>query len=418
MNESHAGGAGRARAALPGTLLVALVAVSVGAALLALSGAPSGPPPGATSGTVIVAGDTVPAPGPIGPTTFVHPGPFAAGEATLALPGGGAPVEVWYPATPASVKGRPPATYDIGDWLPAALKARLPKGFSLSYPTGAYRGVPVAPGRFPLVVFCHGFSGFRDQSTFLTSRLATWGFVVAAPDFLDHDLTAVLSGHLVASTAADVAQVESTISLMVSAGSSPQGAFSGHVDRTKVAVIGHSLGGEVAEQVAAVDPVVKTFVGMAGASVGALGARSAAPSGQVPDKPGMLMVGTADHVVSSASIVRAYHDMVAPKRLVMLQGAGHLAFSDICELAPGQGGLLGVAKEVHITVPAALVPLASDGCQAGDLSMAVAWSVIRQAVTAQLRSALGFDPPGAGLSGLRQVFGTALALNEATGPTP
>ena len=34
----------------------------------------------------------------------------------------------------------------------------------------------------PLVVFSHGNSGLRRQSTFLTTHLASWGFVVAAPD--------------------------------------------------------------------------------------------------------------------------------------------------------------------------------------------------------------------------------------------
>ena len=55
-------------------------------------------------------------------------------------------------------------------------------------------GVPVATGRYPLVVFSHGYAGFRDQSTFLTAFLASWGFVVAAPDHYSRDLTEVLGG--------------------------------------------------------------------------------------------------------------------------------------------------------------------------------------------------------------------------------
>ena len=278
--------------------------------------------------------------------------------------------------------------------------------------TGAYRGLPAAAGRFPVVVFAHGFSGYRDQSTFLTSWLATWGFVVAAPDLLDHDLTAVLGGQLSSSLTADLGELGATLTLVEQAGRGT-GLLAGHVDDAKVAAIGHSLGGEASEEFASLDPRVSTFIGMAGASVGGFAKGVTGAAGRVPDKPGMLMVGTADQVASPSGIVRAFHDMVAPKRLVLLRHAGHLAFADICELAKGNGGLLSVAAQVHITVPADLVPLASDGCQADDLAIASGWAVIRQAVTAQLRHALGFDPSTAGLRGLTRAFPRAVAANIA-----
>ena len=45
------------------------------------------------------------------------------------------------------------------DWLPASFQKSLPAGYAVSYPSGGVRGVQVAPGRFPLVVFSHGFAG-------------------------------------------------------------------------------------------------------------------------------------------------------------------------------------------------------------------------------------------------------------------
>ena len=130
---------------------------------------------------------------------------------TLTLPTDGAPVEVWYPATKSSVAGKPVATYNVADWLPTSLKKLIPAGYTVSYPSGGVLGVPVAPGRYPLVVFSHGFAGFRDQSTFLTARLASWGFVVAAPDHFSRDLTEVLGGPK--GTTTDVADLMATISL-------------------------------------------------------------------------------------------------------------------------------------------------------------------------------------------------------------
>ncbi len=392
-----------------------LLALAGGAAALGVATAGSGSGSAGVPGVATVSGDAVPTVSSLGPTSFVHPGPFAAGEATITLPYDKAPVEIWYPAPPSSARGRPQATYNVATWLPPSLKALLPPGFGVRYRTGAYRGLPVASGRFPLVLFSHGFAGFRDQSTFLTSRLATWGFVVAAPDYLATDLTAVLSGHLAATTTANVKEGEAAISLMNHENAPHVGPWSGHLDLSKVAAIGHSLGGELSEQLASVDPEVTTFIGMAGASVGGFAGHQAGAIGRVPRKPGMLMVGTKDQVASPLGIARAYEDLRPPKRLVTLKGAGHLVFSDICQLAPGQGGLLGVAAQVHITVPPSLVPLASDGCQPTDLPVTEGWPAIRQAVTAQLRLVFGFDRSAAGLSGLRRAFPGVVAVDDSVG---
>jgi hypothetical protein len=79
-----------------------------------------------------------------------------------------------------------------------------------------------------------------------------------------------------------------------------------------------------------------------------------------------------------------------------------------------QGGLLSIAAVLHVPVPASLVPLASDGCQAPDLPPPQGWPVIRQAVTAQLRHAFGFDPSAAGLAGLGAAYPRAVAGTRAS----
>jgi hypothetical protein len=93
-------------------------------AAVVLAGCSSSPSPqaGPVPGTEIVHGDTVPTVARLGPTSFTGTGPLGVGETTLTLPTDGAPVEVWYPATKASVAGKPEATYDLANWLPAALK--------------------------------------------------------------------------------------------------------------------------------------------------------------------------------------------------------------------------------------------------------------------------------------------------------
>jgi predicted dienelactone hydrolase len=367
------------------------------------------------TGTEVVRGDTVPTVARLGPRSFTAPGPLGVGETTLTLPTDSAPVEVWYPATKASVAGKTEGTYAIADWLPPALQKLVPANYSVTYPSGGVRGVPTAPGRYPLVVFSHGYAGFRDQSTFLTARLASWGFIVAAPDHYSRDLTEVLGGPTGATAkTTDVQDLKATIALMKAQNASASSPFHGHVDLSLIGAVGHSAGGAAVEALAATDPQVKTFIGLAGATVGAFGATKSGPDSIVPHQPGLLMSGTSDHVVSDTSMIKAYGRLHDPKRLILLQGAGHLVFADLCEIGSSQGGLLSIAAALHVPIPASLVPLASDGCRAPDLSPPLAWPVIRQAVTAQLRHVFGFDSSSAGLSGLTAAYPKIVAATHAS----
>ena len=372
----------------------------------------------AVAGTEVVRGDTVPTVAHLGPHSFTAPGPLGVGETTLTLPTDGAPVEVWYPATKQSVAGKPEGTYDVADWLPPALKKLVPAGYAVTYPSGGVRGVPAAPGRYPLVVFSHGYAGFRDQSTFLTARLASWGFIVAAPDHYSRDLTEVLGGPTGATAkTTDVQDLKATIALMRAQNASGTSPFHRHVDLSLIGAVGHSAGGAAVEALAATDPQVKTFIGLAGATVGAFGATKSGPDSIVPHQPALLMSGTSDHVVSDTSMIKAYGRLHDPKRLVLLRGAGHLVFADLCEIGSSQGGLLSIAAVLHVPVPASLVPLASDGCSPPDLAPPLAWPVIRQAVTAQLRHAFGFDSSTAGLAGLATAYPKVVAAtHSAPGP--
>ncbi len=391
---------------LAGGVLLGTVGVSSALASASTSTSPAG--------THVVDGDTIAVVRHLSATTFARPGPLGVGETTLTLPTDGAPVEVWYPATKASVAGIPIADYDVSQWLPPALKKLIPAGFSVTYPSGGVRDVAVAPGRYPLVVFSHGYAGFRDQSTFLTAFLASWGFVVAAPDHYSRDLTEVLGGPTGATAkTTDVDDLKATIALMSHENATGSSPFHGHVDATRVGAVGHSAGGSAVEALAASDSKVTTFIGLAGATVGTFGQAKHGAASKVPHQPGLLMSGTADTVVPDAGMIAAYGHLIAPKRLILLKGAGHLVFADICEVGSGQGGLLAIAAALKVPIPASLKPLATDGCLAPDLPPPEGWPVIRQAVTAQLRHVFGFDSSAAGLSGLVAAYPNVVAANRA-----
>ncbi len=377
------------------------------------SSASSAIAPGGLAGTETVGGVSEAVVAHLGPTSFAAPGPWKVGETTLRLPTDGAPVEVWYPATSAAVSGKPEATYNVADWLPPAIDRLLPTGFAVTYPSGGVRDVAVAPGRYPLVLFSHGYAGFRDQSTFLTAQLASWGFVVAAPDHYSRDLTEVLGGPTGATAkTSDVEDLEATLALMAAASGDKSSLFYGHIDSALVGAVGHSAGGAAVEALASADSHVKVFIGLAGATVGSFGQTSTGPASVVPHQAGLLMVGSSDRVVDPASIEAAYKAMNRPKRLIILRGFGHLAFADLCEVGSSQGGLLSIANELHLPLPKALKLLATDGCSAPDIPPPDAWPVIRQAVTAQLRYTFGFDHTLDGLTGLAAAYPKVVAANS------
>jgi dienelactone hydrolase len=316
-----------------------------------------------------------------GPGPFARPGPFVAGVATVSLPY--TKVELWYPADPASARGRTRSTYDLRDWLPAALAARVTPG-DFTFTTDAYRGVPVAQsGPFPLVLFAHGLNSFRDQSTFLTTWLASWGFIVAAPDFPTHDLTEFFAdlGRPAPTTPTDEQVLADTEALVRQLNVEPGSPIRGQVKPGKVGIVGHSQGGIDAMAFSS-RPEIATYIPLAAGFVGT--------HPPLPAKPSLYMVGSEDHDILPQWVRDVYDTAPQPKRLVVLAKAGHLAFTDLCLVGAAHGGLRALGAQIGLQLPAGspFTPSATDGCAPTNLSPQAGFAVVRQAVVAQLRHSL------------------------------
>ena len=102
-----------------------------------------------------------------------------------------------------------------------------------------------SPGANALVVISPGFQMVRTQYASYAHHLATWGFVVVLTDYADQSFFA---DHQV--MANDVTEVI-TYALAAQPG----------IDPAKIAVAGHSLGGDISVLAAAGDPRVKAVVG-------------------------------------------------------------------------------------------------------------------------------------------------------------
>jgi predicted dienelactone hydrolase len=95
-------------------------------------------------------------------------------------------VQVWYPAT--TVDGLDPAPWNADfDVVGSALAERLgfPR-FMLSHISGvmshSYPDAPAVSGRLPVVIYSHGWTGFRTIALHQIESLASRGFVVVVPD--------------------------------------------------------------------------------------------------------------------------------------------------------------------------------------------------------------------------------------------
>jgi dienelactone hydrolase len=304
---------------------------------------------------------------------FATAGPYRVGVETLTI--GDRQAEVWYPTTRKAVRGTAKDPYTIATYLPPALQELRRKAkIDAPYTTDAYRGVkPVAKHRFPLVLFSHGFSGYREQSTFLTTHMASWGFVVSSPDFLERGLTSQL-GSPPAVTRTDDDILNATVK-------ATRQAFPKLVKKGKVAIVGHSAGGFTAIRYAD-QPNVLTYIPLSSGPFATQGGAAPTP----PRKPSMYITGRQDGVAEFDRVSSAYATVPAPKRFVVIDGSGHLnGMSDICEIGKGGGGVVALAEEAGIPVPANLKRLGTDGCFPPNLPSKQVWKVTRHFVVAQLR---------------------------------
>jgi predicted dienelactone hydrolase len=193
----------------------------------------------------------------------------------------------------------------------------------------------------------------------------------------------------------NISQQLAALAAMQELGRTPSSIFSGHVDDSASGIVGHSAGGETAVATAAADPMIRVVVSLAGVP-------SAPPKRSLPM---LFMTGSSDHVVPSSGIETFYRQVLAPKGLLVIDGAGHNVFDDICTIARSEGGLGGAAKLLHLPVPASVLALAADGCKPPDIYPPIAWPLINQATVAELRYGFGIDSSPVGLGpGLDHAF--------------
>jgi dienelactone hydrolase len=281
----------------------------------------------------------------------------------------GRPVTVWIPVIEGS---GPPATYDLRLFLPEAERPKVADAESSIFIQQALTNGELAPGPHPVVLFSHGFAGYRHQSTFLTTHLASWGMVVASPQHPSRDLTAVLTG--ATDPQDDVTDLSSTLDWLLS-----ESPYSDELDATRISVVGHSAGGGAAIRLSASDDRVGSYVSLT------TGIRDPADAAGLADKPSLFMLGTADVIIPPESPRNAFAAAPTPTYLVELDNVTHVGFMDFCTQRDADGrDPLQLAQTAGVVVPDVILRLVADGCDASHTAADLAWPPINTATTAFL----------------------------------
>ena len=207
-------------------------------------------------------------------------------------------------------------------------------------------------GRWPLVVFVHGYDvGPSTYSRFLDA-LASAGYVVAAPSFPLEDPSRGygLDESDLPNEAADVTAVITELS---------SGPLAAHLRPGAVAVVGHSDGADVALMVGyrsgLLDGRVRAVVAAAPDPI-SWTARSGGP-------PLLLVHGSADEVVSPSASTAVFDSLSSARWSLTLEGADHAsaiigpspwtqsfdaAVEDLLAASLGDGTLASLSSELAV----------------------------------------------------------------------
>jgi predicted esterase len=309
-------------------------------------------------------------------------GPWDVGARTVEV--GRLTVEVWYPAPPGAGDGQPALDYDLRYALPESQRPLIDDARAPRHPCDCSRDLPLDSdfGPYPVVIFLHGTAAWRSQSLTEVTHWASRGFVVLAADH---------PGLWLADTLAILCPDEPTgeydvpgdVDAMLAALAEPSSELAflqGAIDLERVALVGHSAGGSAAATLSS-RPGVQVVIAMA--------AGTPTPEGPLST---LFLGGLQDGVVPYPAVVDGYEASAGPKRLVGLDRAGHLAFSDICELENDAGqDILTIAQEVGLC-GASAAGLLFD-CDPAFLEPATAHAIVGASTTAALEEALHCAPP-------------------------
>jgi dienelactone hydrolase len=288
-----------------------------------------------------------------------RPDPFAGTPQV----GTALPVWIWSPSMPSS--DRPVVEYLPADWSQALaryqgplLSTFLARDPARVHPHSLTAGaLPADPLRFPVVILRAGLGALTTDYTTLAEDLASHGYVVVGFDAPYRTVVAVLGDGRAVLRPADlnpetlagdaqrqlattlmtawVRDIQFVVDRLARLNAAPAGPFSGRLDLTHLAVIGHSLGGAEAAQFCHDDERCAAGIDLDGLLLGSVvhdGLR----------RPFMFLLSdhgeaqTAEDRRVLGDIQSVYDRLPSDGRMnLTIRGANHFSFSDEVLVRPG-----------------------------------------------------------------------------------
>ncbi|MEV4751349.1 alpha/beta hydrolase [Streptosporangium sp. NPDC049248] len=335
-----------------------ILAVVAGLVVLAASACSAPTPPRSAA----------PSPTPTGPATLPAPtGTHPVGTTALYLKDASRPdpwnldvdarelkVTLWYPTKQRDGQRAPYMTPKESELALRHLGiGGVPNDTLSGTRTNAVKGAEPAGRKLPLVVLSPGFTNPMSTLTSLAEELASRGYVVAGIDHTYESYATTLPGGRVAECLACDSDTDAGFGTGVVAGRAADVSFvldelpskwegSDVIDRSRIAMVGQSIGGAGAMAAMVKDPRVRAGVEMDGTTYARI-----PKSGFT--RPFMFL-GSAQHLPGGrdTSWDRDWKLLTGWKRWLVLTGSEHRSFTD----APLMAGALGITPTADV-LPAA-----------------------------------------------------------------
>lgn len=245
------------------------------------------------------------------------------------------PIEIWYPAT--------------DDYIGQDLDEKKMDKYRLfgRVKQEAVRNAHIRKGSFPLVMFSHGFSGHRRQTTHFCCHLASHGYIVSSPDHLGNTIFEMLENYAFKQKVATPEEMMTIarssmvdrpldISFIIDRFLAGETSISNSsIDTKKIGMTGHSFGGWTTLKVCGTDERICAALPLAPAG----GEPWLDDIGQLMfdnlslkwtcDIPTLYLVAEGDSELPLESM----HDLLSrtqePKHMVVLKNADHFHFCDM-----------------------------------------------------------------------------------------
>jgi len=253
-------------------------------------------------------------------------------------------VTIWYPAGQGTSAIAPYMDNRTADAL--AQEWKLQPDFQRLVRTHARLLVPFAEGGpFPVVLIEHGSSVVPAIYTVLAEGLASSGFVVVStnhpPDSLiaafpdGHDLKFTpywpaeadrrTQGMAIGKFADDVLVADVRFVLdQLQEMNSYDHLWQGHMDLSKIGIVGHSMGGTTAALATQEEPRILAGVNLDGSTYPGMNA-DVRP---IPVHKPFLFIATEEHASNPATRIHEYVGSESNSYYVVVNGADHMSFTD------------------------------------------------------------------------------------------